>query len=112
VITGADQRIAKVQAPTSGDFTLRLTITDDAGAQDIADVTVTTSRVSTTAWTPLAGNACPTDIVPETPPVDEKPDDDDDDGGGAWTTELFVLAALLAIRRRIRSKDARGSTRY
>jgi serine protease len=112
VITGADQRIAKVQAPTSGDFTLRLTITDDAGAQDISDVTVTTSRVSTTAWTHLAGNACPTDIVPETPPVDEKPDDDDDDGGGAWTTELFVLAALLAIRRRIRSKDARGSTRY
>jgi serine protease len=112
VITGADQSIATVQAPTSGDFTLRLTITDDAGAQDVADVTVTTSTASTTAWTPLAVNACPTDIsVPQTPPPADDDPDDGDDGGGAWTTELLVLALLVARRRRIRNAARESAQR-
>jgi hypothetical protein len=39
-ISGADQPVATVQAPISGSFTLRLTVTDSSGAQDFADVTV------------------------------------------------------------------------
>jgi serine protease len=98
-ITGANEAVATVQAPMTGSFTLRLTITDSSGAQDFADVTVTPSNASTTAMAPLSGNACPTAItVPQTPPPPSG------GGGGGGTLGLEWLAiALLLIGARIRA---------
>ncbi len=100
VVTGDNQAVASVQAPVSGSFTLRLTITDDAGAQDFADVTVTPSSASTTAISPLPGNACPTVIaVPQNPPGGGG----GGGGGGSLAAELIALGLLLLARRRLRS---------
>jgi serine protease len=105
-ITGADQALATVQAPTSGSFILRLTITDSAGGQDFADVTVTPTTVSTSAIPPLSGNACPTPItIAQTPPGggNNGGGGGGGGGGGALAAELLALALLLARRTRVRA---------
>jgi serine protease len=111
-ITGADQPIATVQAPTTGEFTLRLTITDNLGLQDFAEVTVRTSSASTTAIPLLAGSACPTAIsVPQDPvtppPPLPPPSGGGGGGGGGGALGLGVLALLLGILRATRSTRAR-----
>ena len=91
-----------MQAPTSGSFILRLTITDSAGSQDFADVTVTPTSASTNAIAPLTGNACPTEIViAQTPPGGggNNGGGGGGGGGGALAGELFALALLVARRR-------------
>jgi serine protease len=102
-ITDANQALATVQAPTSGNFILRLTITDNTGAQDFADVTVTTTSASTTAIAPLAGNACPTPItVQQAPPGGGGGGGNNGGGGGggALALELLALGFVLASVRR------------
>ena len=58
-IAGADRPVATVVAPASGAITVRLTVTDDAGRQDTADVTVTANAATTTAPASAGANACP-----------------------------------------------------
>jgi serine protease len=101
-ITGADQALATVQAPTSGSFVLRLTITDSAGVQDFADVTVAPTSASTNAIAPLAGNACPTSItIAQVPPGGGGSNGGGGGGGGgALCVELLALGYLLARSRR------------
>lgn len=48
-IQGAQTASATVVAPASGSFTLRLTVTDEGGRQDSADVVVSSSAVASTA---------------------------------------------------------------
>jgi serine protease len=105
-ITGADQALATVQAPTSGNFILRLTITDNTGAQDFADVTVTPTSASTTAIAALPGNACPTPITVQQapPPPSGGGSSGGGGGGGALTFELLALAWLFVRRRAIRAE--------
>jgi len=55
-------------APTSGSVTVRLTVTDDVGKQDTADITITTTATSSTAPSSAGNGACPTAIQPP-PPV-------------------------------------------
>ena len=56
-------------APTSGSVTvLRLTVTDDVGKQDTADVTISTPTTSSAAPANAGSNACPAAIAPP-PPV-------------------------------------------
>jgi serine protease len=110
-ITGASQPAATVTAPTSGSFTIRLTITDNQGAQDSADVTVGTNNASTTALPLKAGPACPTPITvaqtPPTPPPPTPPSSGGSGGGGGggqFGSELLLLAFALLVqhsRRRI-----------
>ena len=50
-ISGANTDTAVVVAPSSGSFTVRLTVTDDAGRQDTANVTVSSNAATTTAET-------------------------------------------------------------
>ncbi len=57
-ITGASSSTATVAAPPSGSFTMRLTITDDAGRQDTADVVVGATSATTTAPASAGNNAC------------------------------------------------------
>jgi len=110
-IVGADQPTASVLAPTSGQFMLRLTITDDAGAQDFADVIVGTNAAATTAVPLLPGNACPTPITvqqtpPPPPPPPAPPPSGGGGGGGGGAVGLWILALLsgtlsIAIRERL-----------
>jgi serine protease len=55
-------------APTSGSVTVRLTVTDDAGKQDTADVAVSSTTTSSAAPSNAGSNACPAAITPP-PPV-------------------------------------------
>ena len=62
-IVGANTDTATVVAPASGSFTVRLTVTDDAGRQDSADVIVSSTAATTTAPAAAGPVACPAPIV-------------------------------------------------
>jgi CBS domain-containing protein len=62
-IVGADTDTATVVAPASGSFTVRLTITDDAGGQDFADVLVSANSATTAAPAAAGTTACPIPIT-------------------------------------------------
>jgi serine protease len=69
-IQGANTSTATVLAPTSGSFTVRLTVTDDAGKQDTADVVVSSAAASSSApatATGLAGCPAPPVAISVTP---------------------------------------------
>ncbi len=66
-ITNANTATATVAAPSSGSFTVRLTVTDDAGRQDTADVVVGPSSATTTAPASAGVNACPAVITVPSP---------------------------------------------
>jgi len=57
-ISGANTSTAVVVAPSSGSFTVRLTVTDDAGRQDTANVTVSPNAATTTAAASAGSQAC------------------------------------------------------
>jgi serine protease len=64
VITNANTAHASVLAPTTGSIVVRLTVTDDAGKTDTADLTITTSSATSTAPVISPGAAsCPTDLT-------------------------------------------------
>jgi serine protease len=69
-ITGnPDAATTVVVAPASGSFTVRLTVTDDAGRTDTADVVVTPTTATTLAPTVAGAAACPTAIPTPAPSV-------------------------------------------
>ncbi len=62
-VVGANTTTAVVVAPATGTTTLRLTVTDNLGRQDAADITLSSNSASTTA-PPNAGNsACRAAII-------------------------------------------------
>jgi serine protease len=64
-IQGANTATATVLPPGSGTFTLRLTVTDDAGLQDTADVVVSTTAATTTSPSAAASSfGCPSGTGP------------------------------------------------
>ena len=66
-IVGANTADATVIAPTSGTYTLRLTVTDDAGKTDSADIVVFPTSSTSTAPANAGSTACPTPLsVPQT----------------------------------------------
>jgi serine protease len=66
-IVGANTTDATVIAPTSGTFTLRLTVTDDAGKTDFTDIVVSSTGTTSSAPANAGSNACPTPLsVPQT----------------------------------------------
>jgi serine protease len=62
-IVGANTDTATVVAPSSGSFTIRLTVTDDAGRQDSADVTVSSTAAVTAAPGSAGAVACLSPVV-------------------------------------------------
>jgi hypothetical protein len=61
-IVGADTDTATLVAPSFGSYTVRLTVTDDAGGTDSVDVIVTPNAATTTAPSTAGGPACPTPV--------------------------------------------------
>ena len=61
-IVGANTATVMVVAPATGTTTLRLTVTDNLGRQDTADITLSSNSASTTAPPTAGNNACRTAI--------------------------------------------------
>ncbi len=124
-ITDANMATASVNAPIApSEYVIRLTVTDDQGRTDSAEVTIRSATFTTSAPSSAGTTACPTPItidqVPSTPgpnpPVQNPPVPPVGGGGGGGgggaldlLTILFnvvvVIVAALLPRRRDRSAD-------
>jgi serine protease len=68
ILTGPNNTpTTSVNAPVTGSFTVRLTVTDDVGEQDSADIAIASTSTSTSAPANAGDNACPVDLSP--PPI-------------------------------------------
>lgn len=68
-ISGANTNTAAVVAPSSGSFIVQLTVTDDAGRTDTADVVVSSTTVTSTAPATAGASACLTAVAITSPVV-------------------------------------------
>jgi serine protease len=65
VLTGPNNTpTTSVNAPVAGSFTVRLTVTDDAGRIDSADIVIGSTSTTTSAPAAAGNNACPADVTP------------------------------------------------
>lgn len=62
-LVGAETETVTAVAPASGSFTVRLTVTDDAGSTDSADVVIGPNAATTSAPSVAGGPACPTPVA-------------------------------------------------
>jgi hypothetical protein len=69
-VSGADEATAVVVAPANGSFTVRLTIVDDAGREDSADVVMEPTSADKSVPEDAGDAACPTEIVIALPAID------------------------------------------
>jgi serine protease len=65
-IQNANMATATVVAPSTGSITVRLTVTDDAGRTDSADVVVSTTAATTSAPANANSGKCPASALPVT----------------------------------------------
>ncbi len=108
IVSGANAATVQAVAPTAGTLRLRLTVTDNTGAIDTAEVGVTSSVATTTAPTSTGSSACPTAInagggsgggggtpPPPTPTPTPTPVTGGSGGGGGAPDILWLLALAL-----------------
>jgi serine protease len=95
------------QAPATGEFRLRLTVTDNEGAQDSAEVTVTPTTATSSALPLVSGDACPAAITiaqdtttPTTTTPTQTPQSGGGGGGGGGVMGIELLALALLRRRK------------
>ena len=105
IVSGADAAIVTAVAPASGTLRLRLTVTDDTGAADSAEVLVTSTAASSAAPASTAGASCPvaidaggsgstpTPTPPPTPTPTPTPTPGSG-GGGGGAPDIFGLLVL------------------
>jgi len=119
-IAGADTAMASVLAPASGSLTVRVTVTDNLGHLDTADVFIGPSAATSSAPANAGSTPCAAPVVsgptPRTITPDPTPPDPDpapapstprgSGGGGGGALEAFTLGllgawtSLLLVRRR------------
>jgi len=114
-ITGAGTSTATVIAPTSGSITVRMTVTDDQGRTDFADVTVVPNNVASLAPASAGAAPCATPVTsgptpgattptPTPNPTPTTPPRRGGGGGGSLgLVTLFLLGALCLAGARRRS---------
>lgn len=99
-ILNANTASATVVAPVApSTYTLELTVTDDAGRTDSADVVVTSTRASSTAAASAGSNACPTPISFSTSSPSSgggSSGGDGGGGGGGGGGEIGLVMLLVA----------------
>ena len=118
-----DQATLQVNAPLSGQYTLRVTVTDNQGAVDSADIVVTSASSTTSATAPLPVSACPlaldlssitpppaTPETPMTPTVANDSGRGGGGGGGAVNAWLLLVLAILSSARLIQVDFDRSCT--
>jgi serine protease len=124
-IDGANTSTATVSAPSSGQYTVRVTVTDETGKTDTADVVVSSTAATTTAPAAAGTNACLTTISYSHPVTPEDAGSSSSgsggggggggggngstasDGGGGGALDLLALIALAML-----FAWNRGSSRY
>lgn len=116
-IVGANTATASIIAPTSASITVQVTVTDDQGSVDSAEVVIEPSR--TTSAAPATAGSAPcaspitSGVTPATPVVPPPPSSGSGGGsrggGGGGSFEIFTLTLLGALlwRRRGRQQIAR-----
>jgi len=110
VLAMSDQPTLQVTAPLSGNYTLRVTATDNVGAIDSGDVVINSTTSSNTASSIPTGSACPpaisipqtpvTTTPPVTPPV--TPPSTSSHGGGAMQWYFLIMLAGVGGTRTMR----------
>jgi serine protease len=115
----ADRAAASLIAPASGAITLRVTVTDDQGRTDSAEVTVESNRAFTTA--PASAGAvassCPSPVSPGPTPGGTSPSPTPNPpqagggrsggGGGGAMGAIWLLALALLLGQRGRARMRR-----
>jgi serine protease len=115
-IVGANTSTATVVAPSSGAILLSLTVMDDQGRSDTANVTIEPSQASTSAPATAGNSACiaavtsgvtpVTPTTPTTPPVTPTPPNSSGKRSGGsidlLTLGLLGLCSLALVRQRRR----------
>jgi serine protease len=108
-IVGSSTDTATVIAPSSGSYTVRLTVTDNMGRQDTADVVVSSNAATTSAPSNAGTTACAsgttTDGTVTPPPAPSSGSGDlrNSGGGGGGAIGVLTLLAFgsfLGFRRR------------
>jgi serine protease len=120
VISSDTEALASVHAPTAGSFTLRLTVTDDQGAIDSADISITPTSATTTSTAVLSTPACPVAVIPPTSqpipgattPTESPPPKSDGGGGGSLPLQLFAVLAALLVSRHYFSRSFTNAFKY
>jgi serine protease len=95
----AAQALTTLRVEAASSFTLRMTVTDDQGAQDTAEIEVKTA-------TPPAPPPPPPPQPPPTPPPSSG------GGGGGGSLGWLILAALLALAGRRSRAEARPTSAW
>lgn len=99
-LAGASTDTVVLQAPTAGTVTLRLTVTDDAGRIDSADVIISPEGATTSAPAKAGANACRAAIsLPATVSIEASdPTATEDGSNGAFTiTRTGSTDAALSV---------------
>ncbi len=65
ILTGPNNTpTTSANAPVTGSFTVRLTVTDNVGERDSADIVIASTSTATSAPSNAGDNACPVDLSP------------------------------------------------
>ena len=112
-LSGANTATASLVAPVFTSITLRLTVTDDLGRTDTADVQVDPDRASSSAPALAGTTPCPAGVTPPTPTPPPSPppsppsNSGGNGGGGGGSFELLTLTLLGGVWL-LRVRRARG----
>jgi serine protease len=105
VLTIDNQPVLQVNAPLAGEYTLRITITDDQGAIDSGEIVINSTASTNQTSAVSSEAACPATITiaqepaPVVVPPRNVPSSNEGHGGGGATTWHWLLLLALAQLR-------------
>ena len=122
-VTDGNTSAAAVIAPSSGSITLRLTVTDDQGRNDSADVVLESNRASSPAPASAGSTACASAVTsgptpgsapppPPAPSPSSPPASGGGGGGGGGALDPFTLTLLVAMAGVLMRLRRRRVSRY
>jgi serine protease len=115
-ISGADTVSASLVAPAFTNVTLRLTVTDDQGRTDSADIQLEPTRATSAAPASAGAAACATPVnsgptpgvtPPSPPPASSNAPPRRGGGGGSLGLGMLILLGALIAARRSRARFSR-----
>ncbi len=102
-ISGATSATATVVAPATGTYTARVTVTDDTGKTDAADVVLTSGAATTSAPSSAGTQACPKEVsftlASSSSGSDTGSAARNSGGGGGGTFDVLTLLLVVLLGR-------------